>query len=129
MEPIWFRAYAPRTVLDAANTLAEHVDVWEEDRIPCLWHTRPLTEFMEQASFADIRQAPRFRQLLADYVNLGLETARTQQGDDPYTRERKQNVRESIAQVKRWLGEPFEQTLPRVGVKREREGEYLQDDV
>ena len=120
-QPIWFRAYAPRTVLDAAKTLADHVDFWEEDRLQCVWHTRALSSFLGASSSADIRQAPRFRELLHDYVDLGVESARSQPSDDSFQRERKRAVREAIVEVKRWLGEPREQALGGAGAKRERD--------
>jgi hypothetical protein len=114
--PAWYRPFAPRTVLDAAHTLASHVDFWEDEKQ--FWNARELSEFMESCAYGDIRQAPRFRTLLAQYIALSVDSARTLPGDEPFHRHRKQQVRDAIVEAKRWLD--GDQLLPSPGFKRGR---------
>ena len=121
--PIWYRPFFPRTVRDAAQTLADHVDFWESDIMPIAWRTPALSDFLaDAASVGDIAQAPRFRDLLAQYVDLSIDSARAQPGDDRHQRDRRRTVRDAIADAKRWLsGDPPDP--PHAGIKRERDEE------
>ena len=119
----WHHRYAPTVVFDAAVTLADHVDYWEED-CSCdantLWRERELTSFIHAGAYADPTKQSRFRQLLAQYVELSVASARSQPQDSLFHSNRRAAVREAIVEIKRWLGERSEQA-PDVGVKRGRE--------
>ena len=116
--PIWFRAYAPRLVMDAARILAEHVDYWEEASPS----NRELSAFLFASAHADQRQEGFFRQLLARYVEAAVDsgTTRTQPSDDEFHRHRRHLVRDAISQIKHWLGERGNVVLPAAGKKRNR---------
>lgn len=90
----WFRQYAPKSVLAAARTLADHVDFWEEEAFRSVdggWRPRELTAFIEGYGTADPSQEQRFRNILQTYVKLASRTRSTKR------------VESAIVQIKGWL--------------------------
>ena len=122
MLPPWYRPIAPRTVVDAAWVLAEHVDYWEEDTIAAPWPRCTLSAFMGGWGFADESKETQFRNLLEEYVTLSINTntVRSRHSDNEFHSRRRQSVRDAIGEIKRWVGDG-EQPLPRAGTKRMRE--------
>ena len=119
MLPPWYRPIAPRTVLDAAWVLAEHVDFWEEDVIHTGWPHRALTAFMDACGFADPGKETEFRDLLLQYATLSIDanTIRSRHTDDAFSARRRELVRDAISEAKRWVGDDAG-PLPRTGTKR-----------
>ena len=122
MLPPWYKPIAPRTIIDAACVLAEHVDYWEEDVIGTIWPHRALSAFMDTCGFADASRETEFRDLLLQYATLSVDanTIRSRPADDEFHSRRRGSVREAIAEIKRWVGDDAG-PLPRAGAKRARQ--------
>ena len=101
--PQWLKPFIPIPVLRAADVLADHVDFWEEEAFRVSetgrWRERKLTEFIRAGYAADKSRLLRFRQLLTEYIELGVKCSPSK--DEAGTRKKALDV--AIAEIKSWL--------------------------
>ena len=98
----WLKHYAPLTVLRAADVLADHVDFWEEESFRSkdtkTWRDRELTNFIRTNATADINQSVRFRQLLAEYLDMSAKHPPPKED-----RARRKALGVAVVEIRRWL--------------------------
>ena len=98
--PRWLVQYIPVSVLRATDVLADHVDFWEEEafRVNGQWRERELTEFIRSGRTADRGQCNRFRQLLAEYVEMSQRCPPREE-----SRARSRALGVAVTEVKKWM--------------------------
>ena len=99
----WLKPYIPVPVLRAADVLADHVDFWEEEAFRVSetgkWRDRELTNFIRSGYTADRNRLPRFKQLLAEYIELSMQHSPSKVEAEP----RKKALSVAMAEIKKWL--------------------------
>jgi hypothetical protein len=99
----WLQHYLPIPVLRAADVLADHADFWEEEALRGAngqWRERTLTQFIRSGLTADRRQCARFKQLLAEYVELSMQHPPKEEGGHTA---RARALGLAVAEARRWL--------------------------